>query len=247
MLWSAGCSLMRAEGFFCSLEVLFGGLICKLQFLIKKNTFNFFLCCKFFFPFLFIKTLDPDWIRIRISVSLKCWIRIRNQYIPTDPKHCFWFDWFRLLISISERYLIKFIWKSLQIQNFDLFVSLSLVQRHVRYSILTVSVYHLFGLYDIRNDDKLLAHWEFGNFLSLWENKNFKVKHFISLSVGLLNLYAIFLLLYLLRYWFQRYRTFVSTGTGTWYLCFVLFQSSVRVEPEPELLQLDHEWGSLPG
>ncbi len=35
MFWSAGCSLLRAEGFICSLDVLYGGLgIGKLQFLI---------------------------------------------------------------------------------------------------------------------------------------------------------------------------------------------------------------------
>jgi hypothetical protein len=34
---STGCSLLRAEGFYCSLGVLYGGLgISKLQFLIKK-------------------------------------------------------------------------------------------------------------------------------------------------------------------------------------------------------------------
>jgi hypothetical protein len=37
MLWSAGCSLLRAEGFSCSFCVLYGGLrITKLQYLIKK-------------------------------------------------------------------------------------------------------------------------------------------------------------------------------------------------------------------
>jgi hypothetical protein len=37
MFWSAGCSLLRAEGFFYSLEVFYGGLgISKLQFLIRK-------------------------------------------------------------------------------------------------------------------------------------------------------------------------------------------------------------------
>ncbi len=49
MFWSAGCSLLRAEGFFCSVGVLYGGLgISKLQFLIKKikikiSSCNFFL------------------------------------------------------------------------------------------------------------------------------------------------------------------------------------------------------------
>ena len=37
MYLSTGCSLFRAEGFSCSLGVLYGGLgISKLQFLIKK-------------------------------------------------------------------------------------------------------------------------------------------------------------------------------------------------------------------
>jgi hypothetical protein len=42
IFWSAGCSILRAEGFFCSLDVLCGGLgINKSQFLIKQD--NFFL------------------------------------------------------------------------------------------------------------------------------------------------------------------------------------------------------------
>jgi hypothetical protein len=37
MFLSAGCFLLRAEGFSCSLSVLYGGIgISKLQFLIKK-------------------------------------------------------------------------------------------------------------------------------------------------------------------------------------------------------------------
>ena len=60
---------MRAEGFFYNLNILYGGLgIGKLQFLIKKK-FTFFFSCNFFFQFLVIKGLDPDWIRIRIGVQ----------------------------------------------------------------------------------------------------------------------------------------------------------------------------------
>ena len=55
---SAGCSLLRAEGFSCSLD------ISKLQFLIKKERKKNF-CCNFFFGF---------W-------SLKSWIRIRSGSI----------------------------------------------------------------------------------------------------------------------------------------------------------------------
>ncbi len=60
IFWSAGCSLSRAQGFSCSLDVLFEGLgISKLQFLIKKALkINFLLY--FFSHFLVIKTLDPD-------------------------------------------------------------------------------------------------------------------------------------------------------------------------------------------
>ncbi len=71
MFWSSECSFLRAEGFFCNLDVLYGGL--------GTGYLGFFLCRKFFFPavnffnFLLIKTLDPDWIRIRIK-----WLRIRN-------------------------------------------------------------------------------------------------------------------------------------------------------------------------
>jgi hypothetical protein len=39
---STGCSLLRAEGFSCSLGVLYGGLrISKLQFLIKEIEIKF--------------------------------------------------------------------------------------------------------------------------------------------------------------------------------------------------------------
>ncbi len=58
---------LRGEGFFCSLDVLYGGLgIGKLQFFIKK-LFNCFFSCKL----LVIKTLDLDWIPTRISVQPK--------------------------------------------------------------------------------------------------------------------------------------------------------------------------------
>ncbi len=56
MFLSTGCSLLRAEGFSCSLGILYGDLgINKLQFLIKKIEIKF--------PaknFLGHQTLDPD-------------------------------------------------------------------------------------------------------------------------------------------------------------------------------------------
>jgi hypothetical protein len=65
MFWSAGCSLLRTEGFSCSLDVLYGGLgISKLQFFYQKNKEKK-LCCCIFVQFVVIKTLD------------------------TDPQHCF--------------------------------------------------------------------------------------------------------------------------------------------------------------
>ncbi len=42
MFLTTGCSLLRAEGFSCSLGVLYGGLeISELQFLIKKIEIKF--------------------------------------------------------------------------------------------------------------------------------------------------------------------------------------------------------------
>ncbi len=60
---------MRTEGFFCNLDILYGGLgIVKLQFLIKKNLkfFSAVIC----FQFLVFKALDPDWIRIRVRIGV---------------------------------------------------------------------------------------------------------------------------------------------------------------------------------
>ena len=58
MFLSTGCSLLRAEGFSCSLGVLYGGLgISKLQFLIKKLEIKFPAINFFNFSH---QTLDPD-------------------------------------------------------------------------------------------------------------------------------------------------------------------------------------------
>ncbi len=67
MFSSAVCSLLRAEGFFCNLYVLYGGLG-------PPQKFFFFLSDVNFFQLLVIKTLDPDWMQIGIQ-PLKCWIK----------------------------------------------------------------------------------------------------------------------------------------------------------------------------
>jgi hypothetical protein len=70
---NAGCSLLRAEGLFCSLDVLYGGLgISKLKYLITRYVKNIHL---YFFQFLIIK----PWIRIWIWIHLKGSIRIQIQ------------------------------------------------------------------------------------------------------------------------------------------------------------------------
>ncbi len=82
MFWSAGCSLLRAGGFFCNLDVHYGGLeIGKLQFFFpKKHLISF--SAVIFFQVLVIKT----WIRIGSGsvFSLKSRIRIRNTGICVD-------------------------------------------------------------------------------------------------------------------------------------------------------------------
>ncbi len=112
IFWSAGCSLLRAEGFSCSLDVLYGGLgISKLQFFIKKNK-NLFKAVNFF-KFLIMKTLYPDWIRIGMLCSVKgCiririqthWIRIRNTVSNWGKSFCISTVRF-LLVYCSYRYL----------------------------------------------------------------------------------------------------------------------------------------------
>jgi hypothetical protein len=78
---------LRAECFFCNLDILYGGLgIGKLQFLIKKKL-NFFSAV-IFFQFLVIKALDPDWILIRISLQPQT-LDPDPEKMNTDPKHCF--------------------------------------------------------------------------------------------------------------------------------------------------------------
>jgi hypothetical protein len=59
MILSAGCSLLRAEGFSCSLGVLYGVLgISKLQFLIKKIKIKFPAVNFYFFYF---RSSNPGW------------------------------------------------------------------------------------------------------------------------------------------------------------------------------------------
>ncbi len=74
MFWSAGCSLLRAEGLFCSVDFLYAGLG------IGKNVVfdpTFFFSAVNIFYILVIKPPDLDWYLF----SLKCWIRIRFKWI----------------------------------------------------------------------------------------------------------------------------------------------------------------------
>ncbi len=75
MIWSAGCSLLKAWDFSYSLAVLHGGLGINVpvwQILTKK--IRIFSPSKFF---LFNFWSSNPWIRIRIN--LKCWIGIRIE------------------------------------------------------------------------------------------------------------------------------------------------------------------------
>ncbi len=72
VFWSAGCSILRAESFSCSLDVHHGGLgMNVLYFLIKKNK-NFFQLVIFYN---FCSSNPLIWIRI----DQICWIRIRIE------------------------------------------------------------------------------------------------------------------------------------------------------------------------
>ncbi len=87
MFWSAGCSLLRAESFFCCLDALYGGLgIGKFKFLIKK-ILNFFFCVKF------VKFWSSKpWIRIGIQPKMLDpdpeSMNPDPESMNPDPKHC---------------------------------------------------------------------------------------------------------------------------------------------------------------
>jgi hypothetical protein len=73
-VWKCWKFSFGAEGFFCNLDVLYGGLGILFPALI------------FFLQFLVIKTLDPDWIRIGIQPKMLD----PDQYqMNTDTQHCF--------------------------------------------------------------------------------------------------------------------------------------------------------------
>jgi hypothetical protein len=91
---------LRAEGFFCNLDILYGGLgIGKLQFFIKK--IKFFFSCNFFIKFLVIKALDPDWIRIWIRIGVHPKMPDPDE-MNTDPQ-----PWLKLLIVSSIILFVK--------------------------------------------------------------------------------------------------------------------------------------------
>jgi hypothetical protein len=83
MFGSVGWPLLRAEDFFCNLDVLYGGLgIGKLWFLIQKIFFSTVI----FFLFLVIEALDPDWILIGSQPKL---LDPDPDEMNTDPQPCF--------------------------------------------------------------------------------------------------------------------------------------------------------------
>jgi hypothetical protein len=99
--WGAGCFLLRALGFSCVLDVLYGGQgISKLQFLIKNRCKE--CLAELFFLNFWIKTLDPDWSR---SVS-GSWLD-PNPDSPEmldpdpDPQHCF---------EVRKDYFVELFW-----------------------------------------------------------------------------------------------------------------------------------------
>jgi hypothetical protein len=86
MFLSPGCSLLRAEGFSCSLGVLYGGLgISKLQFLIKKIEIKF--------PAINFFQLSGSGNRIR-NPDLQL-----EKMLDPDPKS--WFAWQNIFTLID--------------------------------------------------------------------------------------------------------------------------------------------------
>ncbi len=84
IFWSAGCSLLRAQSFSCSLDVLYEGLgISKLQFLIN------FSCIFFLLHFLVIKTLYPDLeLEMLDQYPVWCILWLKSVYPRYVCLHC---------------------------------------------------------------------------------------------------------------------------------------------------------------
>ncbi len=91
---SVGWPLLRAEGFFYNLDILYGGLgIGKLQFLIKKKKK---ISAVIFLNFWSLK----PWIRIRIGVHPKMLDPDPDpEKINTDPQ-----PWIKVLQFLIKKY-----------------------------------------------------------------------------------------------------------------------------------------------
>ncbi len=74
---SAGCSLMRAGGFSCCLDVLHGSLGINILNFFFFNNLDFFCCF----------SCHQIQIRSTLLIDLKYWIRIRIAK-NADPKNC---------------------------------------------------------------------------------------------------------------------------------------------------------------
>ncbi len=142
MFLSSGCSLLRAECFFCSLGVLYVGLgIGKLQFLIQ----NFFFSAEIFYQFLVIKAWirirDPDpgsgsgirirnqkkwWIRIRIRILIKS-MRIRNPGLLVVS--CDVINFMQFLLFLYFRESLAFICSLFSNHVINVFLQITLCSR----------------------------------------------------------------------------------------------------------------------
>jgi hypothetical protein len=85
IFWSAGCSLLRVEGFFCSLEVLYEGLgISKLQFMIKNYKKKFSAVI-----FSIFGHQNPGSVyRSAMTKNAKSWSVSGSSLTNADLQHC---------------------------------------------------------------------------------------------------------------------------------------------------------------
>jgi hypothetical protein len=74
---------LRAEGFFCNLDVLYGRLGIGKIVVFDPYEIRFFFSCKFFSNFWSSKPMDPDWIRIGIQPKM---LDPDPFQINTDPQ-----------------------------------------------------------------------------------------------------------------------------------------------------------------
>ena len=110
MFWIAGCSLLRAKDFSCSLDALYGGLWISKNQILQKCTSEKKICQFCSQQYIFAIFYHQNQGSGSGSVfTLKCWIRIRigNLWIRIRNTACKFKQSKKLLSKLNTKYIWK--------------------------------------------------------------------------------------------------------------------------------------------